>query len=568
MSITTHDGTNGNGLFDVLGVAFNAAKALNTARGSTVPTAGLAILSQFAKVTPTPLNADNVQGLGDSLASWQAGGGSFASQIQTASRNILVSFVQADTTTVTPNNLAANLQYLITQMQSNATTGGSYVSANTPGSSGTPIPGDNGGDLAIILDTIQGNGQAGQNVLAETINFSITSTEATTSPSIVANSPTLNSNRMDYAWPAGSGLSGFSIRLTDPASSLLTNGQFETDSIANIPDLWIPAVATPGTSLLVTSPCVQTITIAGSPTGGSYILTWSDGTNTHATTPVAWNANAATVQTALQAISALSGVTVTSTGTSPNFTFSITFNGIGGAIANLGYVSFLTGGIPTITQAVTTAANSLAYSGHSLIFAANSGEQTTLYQALPTLTPNMVYFLHFRLLQDGMTTGTASATFTASIVAGIGGSPVVDAQGNSGSAIVTVSGAGAITSDQWGGHHFSFRVAPGTSQPCYLKITTSGLPSGGKVYLDDFALMAAQQLYSGGPFIAAVKGRTASSTTDTWSYATTNTWSMCGGGFQTWFNRVFGMADLGLLLPTDVAGGTLIDDMPLVVILM
>ena len=324
MSITTHDGTNGNGLFDVLGAAFKAAEALNTARGSTVPMAGLAILSQFAKVTPTPLNADNVQGLGDSLASWQAGGGSFASQIQTASRNILVSFVQADTTTVTPNNLAANLQYLITQMQSNATTGGSYVSANTPGSSGTPIPGDNGGDLAIILDTIQGNGQAGQNVLAETINFSITSTEATTSPSIVANSPTLNSNRMDYAWPAGSGLTDFSIRLTDPASSLLTNGQFETDSIANIPDSWIPAVATPGTSLLVTSPCVQTITIAGSPTGGSYILTWSDGTNTHATTPVAWNANAATVQTALQAISALSGVTVTSTGTSPNFTFSIT----------------------------------------------------------------------------------------------------------------------------------------------------------------------------------------------------------------------------------------------------
>jgi hypothetical protein len=312
----------------------------------------------------------------------------------------------------------------------------------------------------------------------------------------------------------------------------------------------------PGTSILVTSPYTQTLTLSGTPTAGSYVLTWSDGTNTHATVPLPYNATASQVQTALQAIPQLSQVTVEQAGS----VYDVTFNGIGGAVAEFGVVDLISGG--SITPAAPSGGDSLSYSGQSLVFAANGGEQTTLYQALPTLAPDTVYFLHFRLLQDGMTTGTAAATVTASIVAGIGGSPVTDAQGNHNTAQVTVSGTGAVTADQWHGYHMSFRLAPGTAQPVYLKLTTSGLPSGGKVYFDDFAVVQGQQLYNGGPFVAAFKGRTPSAVSDAWSYAVSNTWSNTGGtaGFQTYFNQVFGMADVGLLLPTSVAGGTLIAD--------
>ena len=129
MSIKTHDGTNNNGLFDVLGVAFYALGQLNTARGTTVATAAAAILSQFDKVPATTLNADAVSGLGDALTGWQQSGSGLASTIQTACQNVLTAFVQADTNTVPPGNLTANLTYLITQMAANGTTGGSYVSA-------------------------------------------------------------------------------------------------------------------------------------------------------------------------------------------------------------------------------------------------------------------------------------------------------------------------------------------------------------------------------------------------------------------------------------------------------
>ena len=565
MSIKTHDGTNNNGLFDLLGVAFNAIASLNTARGEaatpgTAVTDCLAILTQFAKLTPTTENSDDIQGVAPAVTQWQSGGSSLTSAIQTACQNILNSFIQADTTTVRSGDLTGALGYLIAQMTAGTTTGGDHVAANTPSSSGTAAPATNTGDLALLLDTTQGDGTAGQNVLVETIAFTVTSTTATANPSIAANTAPADTDRLDFAWPAGSGLSGQTITVTDPANSLLQNGQFESGPTNGVPDEWIPYVATPGTTLTVTSPCIQNIVIGGSPTGGTYVLTWSDGTNTYATAPIPWNATGGTVQQALQAIAALSSVTVTDTGTSPNFTHGIEFDGLGGAVANLGYKSFLTGGSPTITQSVVDAADSNSYAGQSLIIVGTVGaELTTLYQALPTLQPDTVYFLHFRA---NVPTTPAGGVLVVSIVKGIGGAAAADSQGNSGSATITLSG----TSPGWTSNSFSFRIAPNTPQPCYLKVAmTTAITSGDKLYLDDFALTTGQQLYNGGPIVAAFRGKKPSAVTDTWSYTVTNTWSTGtgtpptpGGGFQTYFNRVFGMADLGLILPT--AGATLIAD--------
>jgi hypothetical protein len=74
---------------------------------------------------------------------------------------------------------------------------------------------------------------------------------------------------------------------------------------------------------------VQVITINGAPTGGTFTLTWGDGT----TTPLAYNASSTAVQSALRAImpaayGAVNEVqTVTVTGAPTGGTFTLTYSG-------------------------------------------------------------------------------------------------------------------------------------------------------------------------------------------------------------------------------------------------
>jgi len=98
---------------------------------------------------------------------------------------------------------------------------------------------------------------------------------------------------------------------------------------------------------------VQTATITGTPTGGTFTLSL----DTQTTAPLAWNATGATVQTALQALSNINtnGVTVTGSAGGP---FVITG---GGSLAGLDVdlmtanSALLTGGAsPTVTVVKTT----------------------------------------------------------------------------------------------------------------------------------------------------------------------------------------------------------------------
>lgn len=96
---------------------------------------------------------------------------------------------------------------------------------------------------------------------------------------------------------------------------------------------------------------VQTLTITGSPTGGTYTLTYNGQT----TTAIAYNATNAVIQAALLALSNLDTGDVTVTGTSPSYT--ITF---GSAyqkqnVSQITATASLTGGTsPGVTMATTT----------------------------------------------------------------------------------------------------------------------------------------------------------------------------------------------------------------------
>lgn len=98
---------------------------------------------------------------------------------------------------------------------------------------------------------------------------------------------------------------------------------------------------------------VQTVTVTGSPTGGTFTLTRSGQT----TASIAWNATAATVQTAIQNLSNVGAGNVAVTG-STGGPYTVTFQGtLGGqAISAMTATASLTGGTtPGVTVAVVNA---------------------------------------------------------------------------------------------------------------------------------------------------------------------------------------------------------------------
>ena len=105
---------------------------------------------------------------------------------------------------------------------------------------------------------------------------------------------------------------------------------------------------------------ISTIAISGTPTGGTYTITFVDAVNgTRVTSALAHNASAATVQTAIRLLAGLSLSTVTATGSTPNFTHTITFKGLRAAVTTTVQNS-TTGGSPVFTIAVTQAYAALA----------------------------------------------------------------------------------------------------------------------------------------------------------------------------------------------------------------
>jgi len=94
---------------------------------------------------------------------------------------------------------------------------------------------------------------------------------------------------------------------------------------------------------------VQTVTITGAPTGGTFTLTFSAQT----TAAIAFNAAAATVQNALNALSNIDGVTVSGAAGGP---YTVTFPASMGNVAQMtGSGAGLTGGAaPAVAVATTT----------------------------------------------------------------------------------------------------------------------------------------------------------------------------------------------------------------------
>jgi hypothetical protein len=643
-----YDAANNDGLFDILGKIFHAIDTLNTARGTTVPTEVEDVLSQFKLVSGGDLDLQQaIDEVASGTDSWQESSTSLASVLQVAAQNYLMEIVKADSQ-LPPSTLDDCLGYLVDEMERLS----AFVESHTVTLTLTEDPDaiTNVGDPAILYTELRGDGRNQANALAETIDLEVTEDSSATQPTITFAGERQAPDRLNHQWPMGSGID-LAFTAADPASSLLSNGDFEDTTVANIPDDWVVVTGSPGNTIAVSVPEVQTVTIAGTPTGGSYVLHWVDTQGIQRSTDtLAHNASASAVQSGLRAITGLESVTVSATGTGPNFTHTVTFAGVAGNVNQLTSTNNLLSddSSPTIAHATTVDGNDGAYKGRALGIIGDGSELTELYHPL-LVSEETVYFCHCRIRKvldteqsssssssgqssssstssssssssstssghsssssstaqtssssstenvstsssssessesslstssssssteqtsssssSGESSGSSSSSSQAGeelrieIVEGTTGPATADSDGNTNELRINV---GTVSTDTHDSQFFSFRLPRDVVQPIYLRIRlTNALPLGTAIWIDEMVVVEAEEIYDGGPFVAAVSGVTAAVVEDNWSLAVANDrgGAPAGRSFQEWFHRCFDMAGKGLLLP--VSGSNSIPD--------
>lgn len=379
----------GTGLFDLLGKQFYAAKVLDVARATTVPTEVVDAMRQFKLLSGVPMSYDTaMSGIPGSSLGWQTSGDSLFNGLRSAAQNLLIEFCKTDAAKASMG-LRESLDYLLAQMDTRQY----YVTPNAI-TAWAAADSANSGDPHIMLTTRRGDGKVQELTIAETQTWTASGSTASTTGSLsVAGKPRVNVTA--YDWPQGSGASS-SISPVPVGSSLVANGSFDSASVEDRPDSWIITQGVIGDTVRMTDVEVQTVVISGTPTAGYYILYYTNSAGLiRPTVTLSYDASGGTVQSALQAIPGLESITVTTTGTSPNYTHTITFTGVAGNLTQLTSTNATTAG--TLTHATLVDGSSGAYNGRALELVANATQDgATFYQAL-NVSPDTVYFLSVRL---------------------------------------------------------------------------------------------------------------------------------------------------------------------------
>lgn len=552
MAITLQDGS--AGLFDLQGKAFYAQQTINTARGTTVPAEIDDVQIIHNNLTPTDDLEQAIANLSTAIAESKSSFSGNISNLQSYCEALLIALVKADNPQP-DESLKTALEELIRQMESSSDS----VDASAIAAS-VSAGGSNSGDGTLITSVKGGDGLTRENSYAEDIECEAASDGRT------ASFTCRGENRVDLLsadWPQGSGAQT-SVTAVQASSSLLTNGGFETegdfdsdDTDDNAPTGWVISVGDIGNRILMTNVEVQTVVIASDPTSGWYVLhyTTPDG-DVLTTDPIPWNASGSVVQAELRKFPGLSAITVATTGTSPNFTHTITFTGAGGNQTEMTNTSSLDTG--TVTNNTTVAGTAeVLYGSKALHLNSNGAELTTIQQRLTTLEAETAYAVSLWAIADAV---PAAGVITIDMVDGIGGSVIADKQGTNNS--FTFNASDLTTSWQ----HLSdlvsgeivFRTPTVVPDVVYFRIRIStAITSGRDVYFDEVAVFKMTELYRGGPLVGVVPGGSPFKKKDKFTITVTNGRE---GAIQEWYNRNFDMASLGLLLPSNSAGSETIPD--------
>lgn len=182
-------------------------------------------------------------------------------------------------------------------------------------------------------------------------------------------------------------------------------------------------------------------------------------------------------------------------------------------------------------------------------FVGDSSELTSVAQTFgsssgtaATLLPSTVYAVSFWLY-------VASAAPAAGILSVdlVDSTPTIinDANGTANQKTYALTG---ITADTWTNVTAFFRTPAVLPSQISLRIRVStAITTGTTVLIDDVAMCAATQMYTGGPYVAAFRGVTDTVATDFWNIVVANNYA---GQFMTWMERLFAMrGTIGITLP-------------------
>lgn len=537
--------TGAGGLFTRLGKLAFAMNTINTARLTTVPDEIDDYTDEFDNVTQDVLKViDRVPSARNTLrTAWD----SPMATLRESAQRLLLRMVKDDNPQAA-ETLQLALEELIRQMVASSDS----VDASVPGISVAADAG-NVGDGHWVTSTKRPDGLSAENILGEDIFAEVTNNGTNGAATVNFSGEEAVSNKLSQDWPGGSGAAGSLgvVNAESTAQNKLLNGGFENeDDLANAPDDWELATATVGTTLKITDVEVQTVAIAGSPTSGTYTLTFTNAASQAQTTEhIDWNATASSVKSALRKLKGLENVEVTATGTSPNFTHTITFNGIGGNLTQLTATSYLDTG--SVTPATTTNGATQVYTGGKALDIVGNGSELTAIQQKVTLDALAQYaFSSQWLAESGVLAGTCKVGLWD------GNAYINDEQGTENSFTIDLTAVGTSNFEEKTG---VFRTPKNLPDIVYLRIAlTVAITSAKNVYCDEVALVPMTELYRGGPWAAIFRGSTYFKAGDTqqegdnWTITPTNGRE---GAFQEWFERWFDMRDKALLLPSD-SGGT------------
>ena len=463
---------NDSGLFNLLGKLFALANQLDSVRSTGVKTKTEA-LQAVLHLTPEAESAIRY------LAAWQGAGGSWQQQLAAVAQQLLSRYVQEKN--LPPPRLRQALEILIQDLRAE----GYYFSTSSRSIQVQPDPANQGDTALIITDrnrlgwpclllpeVIQGRIDGGQLRLVGKARKSTT----------------------DAFWPGGSEIN-FSITPAQIGQSLLQNADFEAENADGSPADWLIYTGTPGLTVQLTQPEKQQVEITGSPTGGYFVLVWTDGIGRQwETAPLAHNAMAPAIQTALRAIPGLDAVQVEGQGP-----FIITFEKTPGNIQQLSAINRLTGeNDPQVVITTTRQGNPQSYRGRSLRLVGTGSEQTLLWQ---TVRPNRATV--YGLLMRACRTSGASGTLRFELRRGVEDGILQDEAGNPNQVEISisslpVSGHAAVEG--------FFRLKESEELPVtFVLHLASPLPEGESIFLDEILLAPAQRL-TGGPYLLAASG--------------------------------------------------------------
>jgi hypothetical protein len=548
--------TGAAGLFTNLGKIFYAIEVLNTARGSTVEAEVIDAIDQFENIANTIEMQAVIEdsGLAANMTSWREDN-TLAESLRQFAENLIIRMVNDDNEQEDLSIETAIVE-LIDQMEGagGETNPDDDLDASTAAVSVT-VGGSNNGDGVVVASVIGGDGRNREVALPEDIEVRVSSTAGDGTLTFEGESDE-GVSLLSSQWPKGSGVST-SLSAVQASGGLLANGGMDDeDDRANTPDDWVieTGFANIGTTILMSDYEVQTVIISGTPTSGTYELTYTSAdSDVQTTAPLAYNASGAAVQTALRALEGLGNITVSTTGTSPNYTHTITFEKMDppGTVGNLTSNENFDAG--SIAHANVTQSTAHVYRDKCLIFDSDAAELTSIKQRIDhQLAARTVYAVCAWMKVDAY---PAAGTMIMDLVDGAG-TVINDVQGAANSISINPQSGGDLSTSAFTAITGFFRTPTVLPEIAYLRIRISvAISATASVFIDEVTLIEATELYAGGPFVAVFAGATPFGILDEWTIPVTNDWA---GKFQTYFRRCFD--NPGVLLPSDTGGTETIDD--------